>query len=121
MLLKPDPDTSVNGSVPFEWQIVQGSLQANQVFELTFWRSDQDPLTQGFGPVGSATGTQTSVTFGESSGLGYGGYLWGVRVRETDPSGRVSVTMASEEGRKFTYTSGGDDGGNGGGGTPTKP
>jgi uncharacterized protein YraI len=84
-LLSPPDNTTGSGKVIFTWRS-DYNLGSNEWFELIFWESGQDPLTQGFGVAsGPVRSTSVEVDIGANSAIQQKAYLWGVRLVKTSP------------------------------------
>ena len=109
----------MSGRREFVWQS-NLTLSGNQYYELIFWPAGGDPMSQGFGPVGSFKETKTSVDLDKAieaiPQFEFGKeYEWGVLLVELEPSYRRIAHLAT--GSKFVVSGagGGGSGGSSGG------
>ena len=87
-------NAELGGQQVFRWAPV-GELQPGQAFELVFWRPGQDPLVDGFSPIGARPAPEVRVDLDATSSslpqLNFGtDYQWGVLLVEMDPYRRLS-------------------------------
>jgi len=100
--VSPADDATTNGQMTFEWTSTY-ALGANEAFELIFWESGQDPLTQGSGVAsGPLRGTSVKVDIGANASIRQTVYFWGVRLVRTSPSYEKLRYLGG--GRKITKT-----------------
>ncbi len=99
-LLAPSNGASGQGKVQFQWQATF-ALQANQAFEVVFWREGDDPMGKSYGWGGTSTATSQIINFDSASP---DQYLWGVLLVETNPYKRLQYLGG---GWRFAVQSGG--------------
>lgn len=85
--------SELGGQQVFRWTPV-GDLQPGQAFELIFWRPGQDPMVDGFSPIGARPAPEVRVDLDATSSslpqLSFGGdYQWGVLLVEMEPYRRL--------------------------------
>lgn len=86
--------SQLGGRQVFRWTPV-GDLQPGQAFELVFWRPGQDPMSDGFSPIGARPEAEVRVDLDATSSslpqLNFGSdYAWGVLLVELDPYRRLA-------------------------------
>lgn len=86
--------SELGGQLAFRWMPV-GELQPGQAFELIFWRPGQDPMADGFSPIGARPEPEVRVDLDATSSalpqLNFGtDYEWGVLLVEMNPYRRLT-------------------------------
>ncbi len=95
-MISPNYGDVFNGNVTYQWAITEGSLPANQAFEVIIWNAGQDAMRDGRGMAEATRGNSATVDLAAldadtSFPLEPGEYLWGVRLVEPGrPSRMVS-------------------------------
>ena len=104
-LESPANTEKVTSSQRFAWGINTGSLSSGQAFELRFWKPGQDPIVDGFGPVGQTNSNQVNVDLATldvslEAQFEPGDFEWGVVLVQTNPY--KALKLVSET-RRLVY------------------
>lgn len=108
-------DPVLRGTVTFQWQS-DIRLADDEYFELIFWQPGEDPLRDGFSPVGAGKQRVEQVSLDKAIGqleqLSAGrDYLWGVRLVKLNPFRPLAHLGAQHPFRLESSGGGGSDGG----------
>ncbi|MFN8491194.1 MAG: serine/threonine-protein kinase [Caldilineaceae bacterium] len=119
-LLEP-LDAVLQGVRTFRWT-TNLTLGPNQLFEMVFWPVGQDPMQQGFSPIGAQPQTTVTVNLDKAAAalpnllIAGHDYAWGVLLVEKNPYRRLQYLGGGQNFRfEYSIASGGGSGSGGGG------
>lgn len=106
---------ALSGRLIFKWT-PSVTLGANQGYEMVFWQPGQDPMVNGFSPIGARPESEVRVNLEETASsltmLNFGqDYQWGVLLVQLEPYQRLAYLGGAHPFRFLSAGGGGDDDG----------